>query len=211
MPPRLRRRLEASADAWAQGIPVETKAPDIEPTQRHRRAPGAGWYVAIACLAVAVLAAWPRLGPIVDDALHGISPLQPEGERGRLHLIDRAGPRLGRWPLVHESGLPSHVSGEVIWDPEAQEGYVTLTGLVPTAQTARQYQIWIFDAARDDRYPVDGGVFDVPAGTQQLTVPVRPALFIAQPVAFAVTLEQAGGVVVSDRSHLMALARTLPR
>ncbi len=41
----------------------------------------------------------------------------------------------------------------------------------------------------------------------RLTVPIRPALRVSQPVAFAVTLEPVGGVVVSDRSHLMALAR----
>jgi hypothetical protein len=175
-----------------------------------KRSSRAGWYVAAASLGLAVLAAWPRIQPIGHDALHGISPLQADTERGRLHLIDNAGSRLGRWPLVHESGLPADVAGEVLWDGEAQAGYLTLSGLTPNAETGRQYQLWIFDAARDDRYPVDGGVFDVPAGVQQVTVPVRPALFVARPVAFAVTLERAGGVVVSDRSHLMALARATP-
>jgi hypothetical protein len=50
-------------------------------------------------------------------------------------------------------------------------------------------------------------VFDVPADHPSLTVPIRPALRVSQPVAFAVTLEPTGGVVVSDRSHLIALAR----
>jgi anti-sigma-K factor RskA len=86
-------------------------------------------------------------------------------------------------------------------------GYLTLEGLEPNERTDRQYQLWIFDGTRDDRYPVDGGVFDVPHGAASVTVPIRPSLRVAQPVAFAVTLEPAGGVVVSDRQHLMALAR----
>jgi len=211
LPRRLRSRLEATADAWIQGAVPEASTPEIDVPVSFGRTSRAGWYAAAACLALAVLAAWPRLQPLGHDALHGISPLQAESERGRLHLIDSAGPRLGRWPLVHESGLPSGVAGEVIWDGETQEGYVTLTGLTPNARTVRQYQVWIFDAVRDDRYPVDGGVFDVPAGATQVTVPVRPALFVARPSAFAVTLERAGGVVVSDRTHLMALARATVR
>ena len=192
------------------GAHCRINSPGIDVPVSFRRTSRAGWYAAAACLVLAVLAAWPRLQPLGHEALHGISPLQSESERGRLHLIDSAGSRLGRWPLVHESGLPSGVAGEVLWDGETQEGYVTLTGLAPNARTAQQYQLWIFDAARDDRYPVDGGVFDVPPGVEQVTVPVRPALFVARPAAFAVTLERAGGVVVSDRTHLMALARATP-
>ena len=114
---------------------------------------------------------------------------------------------MGRWAWTHEAGLVADVRGEVVWDGETQEGYLTLSGLEPNAPAGRQYQLWIFDAERDDRYPVDGGVFDVPVHIQSVTVPIRPALRVSQPVAFAVTLEPVGGVVVSDRSHLMALAR----
>lgn len=114
---------------------------------------------------------------------------------------------MGRWAWTHDSGLAADVRGEVVWDGERQEGYLTLSGLESNAPAGRQYQLWIFDAARDDRYPVDGGVFDVPVHNQSTTVPIRPALRVSQPVAFAVTLEPVGGVVVSDRSHLMALAR----
>lgn len=207
----MRSRLEASADAWIQGEVPESRQTTLQGHVTSGRASRAGWYVAAACLVVPVLVAWPRLHPLGHDALHGISPLLAEVERGRLHLIDTAGARLGRWPLVHESGLPSGVAGEVIWDGETQEGYVTLAGLAPTTETGQQYQLWIFDAARDDRYPVDGGVFDVPPGAEQVTVRVRPTLYVARPAAFAVTLERAGGVVVSDRSHLMALARVTSR
>jgi anti-sigma-K factor RskA len=106
--------------------------------------------------------------------------------------------------------LPATVDGDVVWDGRRQRGYLTLTGLPPNQRGTHQYQLWIFDAARDDRYPVDGGVFDVPADAQRVVVPIRAALHVSQPVAFAVTLEPAGGVVVSDRTHLVAMARTGP-
>jgi hypothetical protein len=164
------------------------------------------WLVAAACLLLAVAGWWPRLQSLAHDAAHGVSPLLSSAEKGREHLLQTADDHLGRWAWTHESGVVAEVQGEVVWDGSRQEGYLTLSGL-PVNEHARQYQLWIFDAERDERYPVDGGVFDVPAGQPTLTVPIRPALRVHQPVAFAVTLEPAGGVVVSDRSHLMALAR----
>ena len=165
----------------------------------------------MACLVLALAGWWPRLAPIADDVAHGISPLQADAERGREHLLETGGDHLGRWSWTHESGLVADVRGEVVWDSERQQGYLTLSGLEPNAPAGRQYQLWIFDAARDERYPVDGGVFDVSVRNQSTTVQIRPALHVSQPVAFAVTLEPVGGVVVSDRSHLMALARASGR
>jgi len=72
---------------------------------------------------------------------------------------------------------------------------------------AIQYQAWIFDAARDERYPVDGGVFDVPAGADEVIVPIQAGIPVQRAVAFAVTVEQPGGTVVSDRAKLVAFAR----
>jgi hypothetical protein len=204
----VRCRLEASADAWARGdLASSSPIESFPPVTDYRPASRVAWYVAAACALVAIVAAWPRLEQVGHDVVHGISPLQAEAERGRLRLIDSAGPRLGRWAVVHEAGLPAGVTGEVIWDGASQQGYVSLSGLAPNLQARQQYQLWIFDAARDDRYPVNGGVFDVPAGAGHVTVPVRATLFVERPVAFAVTLEQSGGVVVSDRQHLVALAR----
>jgi hypothetical protein len=171
-----------------------------------RRATRQAVLAAAACLLLAVIGWWPRLADLAHDASHGVSPLLSSAEKGREHLLQSADHHLGRWSWTHESGVAAEVQGEVVWDGARQEGYLTLSGL-PANEHARQYQLWIFDAERDERYPVDGGVFDVPPGQPTLTVPIRPALRVHQPVAFAVTLEPAGGVVVSDRSHLMALAR----
>ena len=48
-----------------------------------------------------------------------------------------------------------------------------------------------------DRHPVDGGVFDV-SGKGEVVIPIRAVLPVHGPSAFAITLEQPGGVVVSD-------------
>lgn len=211
MPRRLRRRLEARAESWIQAEKLQDAAPEPGVHQQSSsNAPITGWIAAVACLLLAVIGWWPRLVAVAQDASHGISPLQSEVEKRRQHLLVAGGPSLGRWSWAHESGLPAGVEGEVVWHGELQQGYLTLSGLAPSTGTGHQYQLWIFDGARDDRYPVDGGVFDVHEGAGTVTVPVRPALRISRPSAFAVTLERSGGVVVSDRSHLMALARATP-
>lgn len=210
LPRRLRRRLEATADDWVrQSLRDGSSAPDVPvppPIVVDRAAARRALLAAAACLLLAVAGWWPRLQSLAHDAAHGVSPLLATAEKGREHLLQSADDHLGRWSWTHEPGVAADVQGEVVWDGSKQEGYLTLSGL-PANEHARQYQLWIFDAERDERYPVDGGVFDVPAGQPTLTVPIRPALRVHQPVAFAVTLEPAGGVVVSDRSHLMAIAR----
>ncbi|HET7204606.1 MAG TPA: anti-sigma factor [Steroidobacteraceae bacterium] len=209
----MRRRLDATADAWIRSeLPRGGATAELAPVPAAApRSSRTGWYAAAACLVLAAAGWWPRLDSLGHDLAHGTSPFQSAAEKGRQRLIDSAGTHLGRWAWAHESGLPAGVDGEVIWDADRQEGYLTLAGLEPNERSGRQYQLWIFDGARDDRYPVDGGVFDVPSHDGMITVPIRPALPLHEPLAFAVTLEPAGGVVVSDRNHLMALARTAPR
>jgi len=47
-------------------------------------------------------------------------------------------------------------TGDVVWDRRAQRGFLLLRGFVPNDPARSRYQLWIFDGARDDRYPVDG-------------------------------------------------------
>ncbi len=100
------------------------------------------------------------------------------------------------------------VTGDVIWDGDTQRGYMRFTNLPKNNRSVEQYQLWIFDASRDERYPVDGGVFDVVAdGSGRVVVPIRARLKVRTPTMFAVTIERPGGVVVSDRSRIVALAK----
>jgi hypothetical protein len=205
----MRHRLEDSADAWldANAAGVSGDANLIEQIVANRRTQRRGWYAAAVFFLLAVAGWWPRLTEVAGDAAAGISPLQAAADRGREHLLKSGQQQIGRWAWSHENGVEAQVHGDVVWDGEHQQGYLTLAGLPPSVESGGQYQLWIFDGARDDRYPVDGGVFDVPAGAGQLTVPIRPALKVSKPVMFAITLEPSGGVVVSDRQHLMTLAR----
>jgi hypothetical protein len=99
------------------------------------------------------------------------------------------------------------VQGDVVWDARTQTGYMRFTGLRRNDPATEQYQLWIFDGRRDERYPVDGGVFDVRGDGAELVVPIRARLPVGTPLAFAVTIERPGGVVVSDRSRVVVIAR----
>ena len=97
--------------------------------------------------------------------------------------------------------------GDVVWSPSRQQGFMRFRGLAANDPAVAQYQLWIFDAERDEAYPVDGGVFDVPPEANgDVVVRIDPRLVVSRAVAFAVTVEQPGGVVVSSRSRLPLLA-----
>ncbi|XZE52403.1 anti-sigma factor [Planctomycetaceae bacterium SH139] len=106
--------------------------------------------------------------------------------------------------------LPTAVSGDVVWNQNAQTGYMTFAGLPANNPSEEQYQLWIIDPERDE-HPIDGGVFDVAndaadAATVRTIVPINAKLKTIAPKAFAITIEQPGGVVVSDQSRLPLLA-----
>lgn len=100
----------------------------------------------------------------------------------------------------------SNMSGEVVWSDELQEGYMTFTNLAANDPKANQYQLWIVDPQRDEK-PVDGGVFDIPAGQTTVVIPINNPLIVKNPQAFVITLEQPGGVVVSKQETVVALAK----
>ena len=85
----------------------------------------------------------------------------------------------------------------MVWSNERQAGFMRLSGMPPNRSSAEQYQLWIVDPSRDE-HPIDGGVFDIPAGVEEVIVPIDAKLRAEDPRAFAITLEQRGGVVVSD-------------
>jgi anti-sigma-K factor RskA len=96
--------------------------------------------------------------------------------------------------------------GEVVWSDSQQEGYMTLSNIPANDPAKRQYQLWIVDPARDD-IPVDGGVFDIPAGASSVVIPIDAKLAVRNPAAFVITLEQPGGVVKSKQEVVVVLAK----
>ncbi|MBL8125981.1 MAG: anti-sigma factor [Blastocatellia bacterium] len=97
------------------------------------------------------------------------------------------------------------VMGEVVWSDEKQEGYMTFRGLPVNDANKEAYQLWIFEDGKLEPHPKDGGVFNV-SSDGEVVVAIKAKLKTNAPKAFAVTIEKPGGVVVSDRTKIAALA-----
>jgi hypothetical protein len=200
--------LDAARTATAKTVRVQARAPS-------RAGIYGGWLAAAACLVVAVVG-WQRTPPPASVAVATppapVVPIEkpvptPAEERAALLAkSDSLKITLGATKDPAAAGL----TGDVVWDPVTQRGFLHFAGLAANDPSVHQYQIWIFDAGRDKRYPVDGGVFDVPANTAEVVIPIRAGLMVLKPAAFAVTVEKPGGVVVSGREHVVALGTANP-
>lgn len=193
----------------------------------------AGWWAAAAGLALAAVGLWraedfakeaarltaelstarseaAQLAEAVTERDARIASLaaapaaQDPGER-RARLLDDAKTGLWTWRAT-EDPAAGGASGDVVWNAERQEGYMRFVGLEPNTPETSTYQLWIFDETRDERFPVDGGVFDVPPGAGEVVVPFEPTLDVSRPVLFAVTVERPGGVMVSSRERIALVA-----
>lgn len=98
------------------------------------------------------------------------------------------------------------VLGEIVWSESEQKGFMKFKGLAANDASKEQYQLWIFDETQSEKTPIDGGVFDVSSNGEVL-VPIKPTLKFKNPKLFAVTAEKPGGVVVSDRKKIAAIAK----
>ncbi len=109
------------------------------------------------------------------------------------------------WTATGDAAGPE-ASGDVVWSNERQSGVMRFSGLAVNDPNVAQYQLWIFDAAQDERYPIDGGVFDVVEEGGDVLVRIDPKLAVVSPTLFAVTVEKPGGVVVSSRERIAVVA-----
>ena len=125
----------------------------------------------------------------------------------KLDSLTKEAPETQRLAFSPASDPYNNISGEVIWNDERQEGYMSLVNLPINDPTQNQYQLWIVDPERDE-LPVDGGVFDISSGSETAVIPIRNALKVFKPVAFVITLEQPGGVVKSKQEIVVALAKS---
>ena len=119
----------------------------------------------------------------------------------------RDAPDTQRLDFAPASDPYAKISGEVAWNDERQEGYMSLANLPVNDPTKNQYQLWIIDPKRDE-IPVDGGVFDIPVGSETAIIPIRNALQVSKPTVFVITLEQPGGVVKSKLEVVVASAKS---
>jgi anti-sigma-K factor RskA len=152
---------------------------------------------AAACLALAVGVVW-KYRPRETIA---VAPTKQ-----REDLVKKPGTTTVAWSSTADPASKA-ASGDVVWNASLQQGYMRFRGLAKNDPNVAQYQLWIFDKTRDDKYPVDGGVFDVDKETGDVVVPIRPKIKVDDATLFAVTVERPGGVVVSKRERIVVTAK----
>lgn len=197
LPADLAERLRASATPHLSA-PVVRGTPPPRPARRRETL---AWLAAAACLLLALTTWAPWRG----------KPLAPTLAQQREELLRVESDVVNLPWTATKDPAAANASGDVVWSNRAQRGFMRFRGLAANNPAQSQYQLWIFDADRDERYPVDGGVFDVDPSTGDVIVAITPALRVARPTLFAVTVEKPGGVVVSTRERLPLLAKAAPR
>ena len=179
-PKHLRAKLSSDADAYFGQADSNVVRFPGRPVMNY-----VGW-AAAATLALALLFTY-------DTGPEG--PLSPGDARESL-LANVDGTEVIPWAVPDDPEY-ALVDGNVVWNDDRQEGYLLLTNMPVNDPATSQYQLWIVDPDRDAN-PVDGGVFDIPPGAGPVVVPIDAKLAVSRPVAFAITREQPGGVVVSE-------------
>jgi hypothetical protein len=210
MPAGLRARILAD---WQS-----TQAPEEAPRQTHGEAADSvgshtqyGWLAAAAALAIALIGWWPRLmepapSPAPAAVVESTDPVAaPSVAELRDALLAAPETLTLPWATTEDKASVA-ASGDVVWNGNEQSGFMRIRGLEANDSTATQYQLWIFDRQRDERYPVDGGVFDVPASGEAI-VAIDAKVRVGEAYLFAVTVEKPGGAVVSDRERIVLLAQ----
>lgn len=199
---RLRRDAAAVATARAAGEDVllfpsrrshQTSAPRANPWFPRQ---AWGWQAAAA--AGFLFAIWSGFRP---------APIQPQ-----VPLAELRATLSGRADAVSARFAPGYdryagLEGDVVWSRAEQGGFLRLRGIPANDPNRTQYQLWIVDPERDEEFPVDGGVFDVPPGGGDTIVAFRPRLPVSRPVAFVITREQPGGTVKSRNAKPVAIAK----
>lgn len=160
------------------------------PPARPRRSAIAGWSVAAAATAFAA-AAW-LWGP------RRAAPPAPPVSQAR--LVEAASDAVTAPWRASGDASGRDATGELVWSDARQRGVARIAGLPANDPTTERYQLWIFDEARDERYPVHGALFDA-ATSGTTVVEVAPQVPIVRAVRFLVTIEPAAGVVVSRRDR----------
>lgn len=204
LPAHLRQR---TLDAMRQAAAEERKAtPSVVPGSLERLAANdtprrdwLGWAVAAAAVAVAAFS-WSRQPNLAQQ-----TPMELRSELLAAAKRDPASVVELNWTKT-EDPAAKDATGKVLWSDKLQRGVMEFRGLAANNPKESQYQLWIFDADRPEATPVDGGVFDIPAGKSEVLVPIDARLPVSKATLFAVSVEKPGGVVVSDRKRLPLVA-----
>ena len=211
-------RREASSSPEARRIvPLRPEEAVSLEAMASRVGPGAGrgesrtsrsvgpWLLVAAAALFAVVGWWPRIRG-AEPGLTDVVVFEPTAAQMRQALLAEGTDVLQRDWTATEDNAALGASGDLVWSDDRNEGYMRIAGLSPNDPGVNQYQLWVFDKSRDERYPVDGGVFDVPS-SGEVVIPIDAKVHVDEAVLFAITVESPGGVVVSDRSRIVLLAQ----
>ena len=200
--PPARSEPRGSTPRYSSGetATAQPGAAGTSPRPPRRPGPQWGWAAAAAALVLALAGWWPQLFDRPVD-----EPVALADARDR--LVEEAPDAVELEWQASDDPLAEGVSGHVVWSESAQRGYLTFRNIPDNDPSEQQYQLWVFDDERDERYPVDGGVFDAPADYEdEVVIPIRSQLPIHSAEMFAVTLEEPGGAVVSERDRILWVA-----
>lgn len=192
-PARKRKRSSSKPRARARE-PEESQAQPV-PSDPHRIARWASYVSAVAALALLLVALW-----LLADR-----DAKPDPDE-LAEKIQASSDKL-EWSFVPKPDklVGAGAGGTIVWSSDLQQGVLTLRGLAANDPTVEQYQLFIVDRKREGP-PVDGGVFNVPAGKDELQLAVDAKLLIGDPAAFVITVERPGGVVVSRQERVAMVA-----
>lgn len=215
MPAHLRARLlvrseEVFDELEAAAAPAERDL--YRPAELPRRSlwDWLGWAVAAAACMALVINIWlTRIQPPPEivTVQPTPSPLQLSPVEQRQELLRSAGDVVQASVAAGNVPNVKDISGDIVWSDSKQSGYMRFRGLPANDKSKETYQLWIFDETQDEKTPIDGGTFDVD-DNGEVVIPINAKLRALHPKLFAVTIEKPGGVVVSKREKIVALAKT---
>lgn len=167
-----------------------------------------GWAVAAGAMAVLLINLWVvEPTPVKEFVYVPATPTPtPEMPKQREQMIASAKDIITTSWASADPKNPQSVEGDIVWSNSEQKGYMHFKNLPVNDKTKETYQLWIFDENQDTKTPVDGGVFDVDANGDVI-IPIDAKIKVQKPVMFAITAEKPGGVVVSKREKIMAIAK----
>lgn len=211
VPSSLEARIVADANRYFdESAPVQVEMPQ----QQVRASSGSvwnwlGWAVAAAaCIVLAVNIYVTRTGTEISQVptptptpVQSLTPAQLRQQLMNSPDVVKAAIAEG-----NVKDIAKNVGGDVVWSDKDQKGYLRITGLPVNDASKQTYQLWIFDETQDPKTPIDGGTFNITSDGEAI-IPIDARIKARDPKMFAVTMEKAGGVVVSDRGRIAALAK----
>lgn len=211
IPKNLENRIMADAERYFDSVEAkQVITPSIDAAEKASgfSLPNwLGWAVAAAACIALVLNLFVARSP-QTQVVQAPSPSPEENlSPGQLRqrLIDSA-PDLARAAWTPGNVETVKPGGDIVWSDEKQAGYMRLQGLPVNDPSKSTYQLWIFDETQDDKTPIDGGTFSVNS-EGEVVIPINAKLEPRNTKMFAITVEKPGGVVVSKREKIVALAK----